>query len=147
MPLPEQDAELVDDAETLPLLIKFLLSFVPELRRHGYYTAPIIIHDWYSMDLPVARDPMTAATTQNAVHVSYVIDCGRPSLMVSLRPYKLYDTSFSEHWMRDTMPEFKEMLRTADRAPLMAEVLKALEEAGRVSPKSPKHWIPPKTDQ
>lgn len=147
MALPEQDSELFDDAAILPLLIKFLFSFVPELRRHGYYTAPIIIHDWYSMDLPVARDPIIAATTRNAVHVSYVIDCGRPSLMVSLSPYRLHDISFSEDWMRGTIPEFMEMLRTADRAPLVAQVLKALEEAGRVSPQSPKHWIPPKKDQ
>lgn len=142
--MTEQDSELYDREVIYPLLIALLESFTPELHRHGYFTAPVVAFDWYMMDLPVARDPMTAKTTTSSVHLSYVIDCNRPAIMVSLHPYRLYDTGFSEEWQRDTMPEFVEMLRTADRSPLVAKILKGLQEDGRLGPISPKHWSPKK---
>lgn len=141
MTKPEYDATIIR-----PLLVELLESFVPELRRRGYYTwfDDRYLYVEYTVDLRVARDPITVKTTFVGIDATYVIDCGRPSLMVSLSPYKANDTYFTVGWKRDTMEEFVQMFRTADRAPLFARVLKKLKEPGRVPAPSPKHWMPRK---
>lgn len=132
---PAQDP---DRATIHPLLVELLESFVPDLRRRGYYTwfddrYPDM---WYDVDLRVAWDPITVKTTPCGVEASYVTYCGRPHLMVSLSPYKSNDSYFSEDWIRDSMEEFALMFRTADRTPLLAQILEKLREPGRVLPPS-----------
>lgn len=128
-------AQLDPDAAIIrPLLVELLESFVPELERHGYYTR---LDDrypnmWYMADLKVAWDPVTLETTWSGVHASYVINCGRPHLMVSLRPYQSMDSYFTPGWERDTLEEFALMFRTADRAPLLAQIIEKLKGSGRV---------------
>lgn len=137
--------EIQHDATIIqPLLVEVVESFVPELRRRGYYTRfdDRYPHLFYMVDLKVAWDPITVKTTHSGIHASYVIDCGRPSLRVSISPYRLYDCAFTEGWERRSMEEFVLMCRTADRAPILEKILEKLKEPGRVPPPSPKHWMP-----
>jgi len=123
------------DAKTIrPLLVDFLESFVPELRRRGYYTWFDDRYEYveFTVDLKVAWDPLKIKTTPSGIDATYVIDCGRPSLMVGLSPYKLHDVSFTDGWKRRSMEEFVAMCRTADRAPILAQILDKLKEPGRV---------------
>jgi hypothetical protein len=130
--------DLYDRATIDPLLIELLESFVPELQRRGYYT-------WfddryqdlgYTADLRVAWDPITVKTTNVGIHASYVIDCGFPSLGVSISPYRLHDIHFTQGWKRHSMEEFVVMCRTADRAPVLAQILWKLKQPGRMSPRT-----------
>jgi len=137
---------LYDGKIIRPLLAGLLEALIPDLERRGFHARlePPPLHNWFSADLRIARDPFTLRITNTGVDATYVIDCGRPSLMVSLSPYRLYDTYFTEDWKRNSMEEWVEMFRTRDRAPLVARILAALEEPGRVPRVSPKHWLPAK---
>lgn len=146
VPSPVSKVRLIGDlydATTIqPLLVGLLESFVPELQRRGYYTwfddrYPDM---WYHVDLRVAWDPIAVKTTPCGIDASYVIDCGRPSLMVSLSPYKSNDSYFTEGWKRPSMEEFVTMFQTADRAPILAQVLDKLMEPGRVPLPAPSHY-------
>lgn len=131
---PEYDAAIIR-----PLLVDVLDSFVPELQRRGYYTwfDDRYPYMWYNVDLRVALDPITVKTTPCGVQAGYGIDCGCPSLIVSIEPYRSNDSYFSVGWKRRSMEEFVLMCRTADRAPILDKILEKLKEPGRVP--SPTH--------
>lgn len=126
--------DLYDAGTIRPLLVDVLESFVPKLQRRGYYTWFDDRYQYvqFTVDLKVAWDPIKIKTTQSGISATYVIDCGRPSLMVSLSPYRSNDSYFSVGWKRRSMEEFAVMCRTADRTPILSQVLEKLKEPGRV---------------
>lgn len=126
--------DLYDATTIQPLLVDFLKSFVPELQRRGYYTwfDDRYSHIQYMADLKVAWDPVVVKTTRSSVHASYVIDGNSPALRVSVSPYRLHDTCFTEGWKRRSMEEFVLMFQTADRVPVFAQIIEKFKEPGRV---------------